>query len=418
VITLYQKKRTGKVWQWSVYTVGSSVITTYGYVGGAQQSTTEVAPIMNAGKRNQIAASDQAILVMIRKAKDKIDNGYVDTIEAAEKQDIGDTFTFEELPVSFCPAKPISSIERDEVQRFIDSGIPLIVQRKFDGMCHFAVSSSKGIAILSRAKLENKTLHVPHVAAALRKLPVGTILNGELCVVGDDDFTFVSSVLRTKGPAEAIKKQQASGNLHYIIFDVLFWNGEDVTELPYENRLAIIEEWLDDHITLTSISTPVDLSKIYSVEQLFGTNSIQAENGWEGLVIWNARDHTEIRWDGKEARRNCYKWKTTFTEDVYVEDPQLGNGKNKDRLGKLTGYQYHNGEKICVGDIGGGFSDEQRIEFWENRDTMFPCVVEVETAERLDSMKLRFPVFIRMRPDKMEKECTVQLMPRNNGKSA
>jgi DNA ligase-1 len=58
------------------------------------------------------------------------------------------------------------------------------------------------------------------------------------------------------------------------------------------------------------------------------------------------------------------------------------------------------GEKIRV-NVGSGFSDGDRDEYWLNRDTLLGNVVEVEadvvTQNQDGSYSLRFPRFMRFR---------------------
>jgi ATP-dependent DNA ligase len=415
VRTLFQRKHNGKIWKWSVETHKQYIITSYGYVDGAIQSTKETAQAMNIGRSNEISAEYQAVLIAERKIKEKIDNGYSESIEEAERQDLNAEIDFDNLPTSFCPAKPISDINDSKLRELWESG-RAIVQRKFDGACHFLVAGTNN-RILSRGKLEDKTLHVKHISDALAKLPRGTILNGEICSnpLNGDNFKHVTSVLRCKDPDKAIKRQNDDGLLHYIVFDVLYWGGEDITSMKYADRINLFQEWKDKYANREkTFSLPLNLFGINSFDALFGDDNIAIQHKFEGYVIWDAYGTTEIRWDGKTARKNCYKWKPVHTEDVIATAPETGKGRNENRLGKVQGYQYYDGRLIYVGDIGGGFSDEERELFWENRHSMFPCIFEVETAERLPSMKLRFPVFKRVRNDKTDQECTVQLIPRSD----
>lgn len=417
MIQLYQKKRTGKIWRWAIRTEGDAVITEYGYVDGATQTTSEIAEAMNVGKANEISPVDQAKLIAERHVKDKLDNGYCRTIAEAEASNLGEAIDFANLPTSFCPAKPISSIEPYKLLELYKEG-RAIVHRKFDGMCHFVVSHEGGISVLSRGKLEHKEQHVPQIVETLKYLPHGTILNGEICLhpIERDNFKFVSSVLRTKDPARAIELQQDNATLHYIIFDVLYWGGKDISSLPYSKRMQHINDWLssNSHRLYGSLGVATDLLETYSFNQLFGQDSIVRDHNWEGLVVWDRLDTTEIRFDGKEARKNCYKWKMVHTEDVWATAPRVGKGKNGFRLGMVEGWQYtSDGEFVFVGDVGGGFSDAEREEFWAKKDKIFPCVIEVETPERLVTNKLRFPVFVRLRPDKTQKECIMQLKVRS-----
>jgi ATP-dependent DNA ligase len=55
-----------------------------------------------------------------------------------------------------------------------------------------------------------------------------------------------------------------------------------------------------------------------------------------------------------------------------------------------------NGRKVKVGT---GFTDKQRTEFWNNRDTYKGKIVEV-SAQEISKHSLRFPSFVKMREDK------------------
>jgi len=53
---------------------------------------------------------------------------------------------------------------------------------------------------------------------------------------------------------------------------------------------------------------------------------------------------------------------------------------------------------IC--GVGTGLNDEKRKYFWDNKEEVIGTVIEVEFREYTDDGSLRFPVFIRLRPDK------------------
>jgi ATP-dependent DNA ligase len=158
------------------------------------------------------------------------------------------------------------------------------------------------------------------------------------------------------------------------------------------------------------LTLPRNLTAESDFDELFGDNPLAVRMDWEGYVLWNAAEHTKIRYDGKPERCNAFKWKPVHTEDVIAENPYLG--RNADSMGGVEMYQYHNGEKIAVGKCGTGFSKQDRQEMWAMRDSMFPCAMEVEIAQRNASMALLHPRFVRLRPDKTEQDCTVALAPK------
>lgn len=407
-ITLYQLKKTGKLWQWSCWAEGPIVHTSYGYVDGAIQNTQETAAAVNVGKSNEVSPVEQARLIAERKIKEKLENGYSRSEKDAKLEPEG--IDYDNLPKAFTPSKPISSIDDKKLRQLFEAG-KLSVQEKFDGLCLLLVQGTNGIKILTRGKLEDKTRHFPKIVDELSNIPEGTIIVGELV---SRDFKTATSIVRTKEPNDAIEKQERDGYCYYKIFDVLHWDHNDITNIPYQERISFIEKYLNKTKKLYCSLIP-DLSQEFSFEELFGINSIAKIRGYEGYVLWQKDVTTKIRLDGKEERTGAWKFKLTYSEDIWLESPTEGKGKNEGRLGQVKGYQFSpTGEKVYVADIGGGFVDTERLAFWEQRDTLFPCAAECEMAERLPSMKLRFPVFIRLRPDKSEKDCTMQIMPRTN----
>lgn len=70
-----------------------------------------------------------------------------------------------------------------------------------------------------------------------------------------------------------------------------------------------------------------------------------------------------------------------------------GTGKYAGMLGALI---VDNGKAEV--EVGSGFTDAERREFWENP----PECIEIKYQEELPSGSLRFPVFVRARDDKGE----------------
>lgn len=50
--------------------------------------------------------------------------------------------------------------------------------------------------------------------------------------------------------------------------------------------------------------------------------------------------------------------------------------------------------------VGSGFSDEQRVTYWNQKDDVKGCIAEVKYQGVTKDGSLRFPTFLRLRPDK------------------
>lgn len=98
------------------------------------------------------------------------------------------------------------------------------------------------------------------------------------------------------------------------------------------------------------------------------------------------------------------KEKPYITVTLEVVDVELGDpeGKNKDRMGALVCKGFDLDHNIEV-KVGGGFSDEEREEFWKNRDQIIGMLVEIradcftENEKKPGVFSLRFPEFLRFR---------------------
>lgn len=100
----------------------------------------------------------------------------------------------------------------------------------------------------------------------------------------------------------------------------------------------------------------------------------------------------------KKRSRTWLKMKAEMTDDLRVVSLFEGNGKY---IGQMGGF-------VCDLDgvdvrIGGGFSDAQRIEYWNNPSLAIGRLAEIEYHEKTPDKSLRHPRFLRWRNDKDEK---------------
>lgn len=119
--------------------------------------------------------------------------------------------------------------------------------------------------------------------------------------------------------------------------------------------------------------------------------------GYEGIMIKNLNAPYECK-----RSTSWLKLKPSITVDLKVIDIEEGTGKNANRLGALV-CEGVDDDKLIKTNVGGGFTDDQRIEFWHNQDAVLNHLVEVKAdcltlnANETDIWSLRFPVFLRFR---------------------
>jgi DNA ligase-1 len=79
-----------------------------------------------------------------------------------------------------------------------------------------------------------------------------------------------------------------------------------------------------------------------------------------------------------------------------------GTGRNLGKLGALICEGEDDGKKIMV-NVGSGFTDDQRADYWTGKEAMVGQIVEVRadaatiSQDSADTYSLRFPRFLRFR---------------------
>ncbi len=117
--------------------------------------------------------------------------------------------------------------------------------------------------------------------------------------------------------------------------------------------------------------------------------------GYEGIMIKDP----EAKYECKRST-SWLKQKPFIEVSLAVKEVEEGTGRNLARLGALVCEGEDDGKSIKV-NVGSGFSDSQRREFWDSRDALPGQVVEVRadaiTQNQDGSYSLRFPRFMRFR---------------------
>ena len=94
------------------------------------------------------------------------------------------------------------------------------------------------------------------------------------------------------------------------------------------------------------------------------------------------------------------KQKPFIEVSLEVVNVEEGTGRNVGKLGALVCSGQDDGKDILV-NCGSGFSDDDRSEFWDSRDSLPGQIVEVRadavTQNQDGTYSLRFPRFLRFR---------------------
>ena len=186
-----------------------------------------------------------------------------------------------------------------------------------------------------------------------------------------------------------------------MLFDIIplseFQKGKSVLGQRRRSKLLQSMKSIFDKIGNIGIipQTEVDLDE-YAGELLFKQfNKDAIADGYEGIMIKDVGAPYV-------CKRADYwmKWKPTISVDLNIVGFEEGTGRNENRLGAIICEGVDNDRRIRV-NVGSGFSDALRDEYWTNRDELLGHLVEVQadavTQNQDGSYSLRFPRFLRFR---------------------
>jgi len=277
------------------------------------------------------------------------------------------------------------------------------LETKLDGVRVLAyIGVNTQVTLYSRnGKVFENFSHIEHALGSVAyeiKLRLsageGVVLDGE--IIGE---TFQSLMKQARRKTDA----DASDSVLYV-FDYLpladFQRGHCNTQLRH--RVAGLEKLREivDRApaaaavkVMPGIEVDMDVSEGHDIMRRFAEAAVT--EGYEGIMI-KALDAPY------ECKRSSFwmKWKPTITVDLAIVGFEPGTGRNAGRLGAIICEGEDQQRQIHV-NVGSGFTDAQRDEFWQTRDTLMGVVAEVQAdvvSQNQDgTYSLRFPRFVRFR---------------------
>ncbi len=239
----------------------------------------------------------------------------------------------------------------------------------------------------------SKTFNISSIKEAL-------VLDGE--IVSDDFQTLMKQIHR--------KKSSQNKDAKLFLFDLLpleyFKKG--IYEKSYFSRIEELKKihekfFVQSHVIniIDSVNVDLDTEKGETEFKNFNKNSII--NGYEGIMIKDPESFYECK------RSTTWLKSKPFIEiSLEVKDYEEGTGRNKGKLGAIIA-EGIDGDKNFKTNVGSGFTDLQRKEFWEDKDKLIGQIIEIRAdsiskSQDGENWSLRFPRFKSFRGfDKKEK---------------
>jgi DNA ligase-1 len=220
--------------------------------------------------------------------------------------------------------------------------------------------------------------------------PLNIIFDGEL-FIKRKDFKGIMSTVTKKIPIDS-----EWDKVVYMVFDL------PTVKLPFEERYELLKNIVEEinlsgnmHINYVN---QYQIKNKTELDELHGKLTLK---GAEGTMLRKSQSSYE-----NTRSSSLLKYKDFIDAEAIVEDFELGEGRNKNRMGSLVIKWLHPGEKDSEGNaktkdtfnVGSGFDDEQRI----NYKTLFPkgTIIKIKYGELQTSGKPRFPIYLATIPKK------------------
>lgn len=281
-----------------------------------------------------------------------------------------------------------------------------LFETKWDGYRAIADVRKGQVELYSRNHLSFNKDYAP-VVKVLEKLQHDAVLDGEIVILKKDGTSDFQSLQNYKN--------DPSGNLVYVVFDMLELDGEDLKAMPLIQRKELLK---------TVVKQLNSKGVVYSAHVLDNSDALyqQAkEKGWEGII---AKEAESLYAEGKRAMA-WLKIKIIDEQEAIICGYTDPKGSRK-KIGSLVLGVYDENKALrYVGNCGGGLNGTLINELYEKmqplRQKTSPfdkkirtntpvtwvkpqLVCQVKFSSWTSDKQLRQPVFLGLRKDKPAKE--------------
>jgi len=189
-------------------------------------------------------------------------------------------------------------------------------------------------------------------------------------------------------------------SIRFVVFEILpneeFVAGQ--SELTYKGRLALMNEY-------RGMAAKLGLEYITIIENLYSGIDASEIDRYLDIMVAGDKEGLMLNRDSKYYRKRhngILKVKRFYTVDLKVTSVEEGSGRLTGKLGAFV--VSYKGNSV---NVGSGMSDEQRDEFWKNRDNLPGRVIEVKYKEessdkKTGALSLQFPIFVSLREEGKE----------------
>ncbi len=272
-----------------------------------------------------------------------------------------------------------------------------LLEPKLDGVRVITIIDAEARTVTQYSRNGKVLENFDHIASALEAnidlFERSWVLDGEMV------SSSFQALMRQVHRKENVQSQDA----RLMLFDILplaeFKKGRSVLGQRRRTNLLKSMKPIFDKIGNIDLipQLEVNLDEYVGQLQYKEYNKEAIEAGFEGILV---KDPDAVY----ECKRSTswLKQKPFIEVSLAVVAVEEGTGKNQGRLGALICEGEDDGRKIRV-NVGSGFTDSDREEFWQDRESLAGQIVEVRadaatlSQDSEDVYSLRFPRFLRFR---------------------
>jgi DNA ligase-1 len=274
-----------------------------------------------------------------------------------------------------------------------------LIEVKLDGVRVITIVRANGqVEMFSRNGKE--LVNFPHICEQISNVikKHGTTKNIDFVLDGEimsSSFQDLMKQVHRKDNVEA-----GDAVLHLFDFLPLANFEQGGWDKGQEERSAMLYHWhktYKDELPNVAVvgHELVDLATVEGKQRFKEINQSAIAGGYEGIMIKDPQGPYECK-----RSASWLKLKPYIEVSLTIIAVEEGTGKNVGRLGAFVCEGEDDGKRILV-NVGSGFSDDQRMAFWNNRVDILQDIVEVRadaiTQNQDGTYSLRFPRFLRFR---------------------
>lgn len=282
---------------------------------------------------------------------------------------------------------------------------PALAQLKLDGMRCSVVVRNGAVTCYSRnGKIIDLKDHFKDDFIAFGHNDA--VYDGELVVVDANEKV----VNRQTGNGilnKAVKgtiSQKECESVRLVLFDLIPFHAFQAGSctVPYDTRFQSLNYvWSTAPSRKISIVRTWECTSIEHAQEIF--NQV-IKMGEEGIIL---KDKNNF-WEDKRSKTQI-KFKAELDCDLLCVDVEEGTGKNEGRMGALV---LESADGVIKVNVGTGFSDEDREEFWKNKPLgkVVAVCYNARIEDKNSGIKSLFlPRFLEVREDKTTADSSARI---------